>query len=244
MIRDQITRIEAKSLKAQCVEALERLIISGDLAVGETLPPERDLALRLGVSRPVVHEAVVELASRGFVAIEPRRGVKVKDYYRHGTLAIFESIVLNNEGRFPPEVLDDVVGFRSLIELECVRLAALRRGEGFIEELGALVAAESGLSASKSPRAEEVEARAEFDVRFHLLLAEASGNRILPLVMNSISPVQAKLVRRFYASGPDLGLVAAFHRDLVAAIAEGRLETALAVASAMLEHGASQIGAL
>ena len=51
----EIERVAVKSLKAACVEELERLIISGRMPIGSAMPPERELAERLGASRPVVH---------------------------------------------------------------------------------------------------------------------------------------------------------------------------------------------
>jgi GntR family transcriptional regulator, transcriptional repressor for pyruvate dehydrogenase complex len=244
MFEDQITRVEAKSLKAQCIEKLERLIISGELPVGAFLPSERELAARLGVSRPVVHEAIVDLGSRGFVTVEPRRGVRVRDYYRDGTLAVFEAIVLHNEGEFPPDVLEDVLGFRRLIEIECVRLAALdAKGEALAGLEEVLVSERAFPPIGKDAPDSLVDRRSELDVRFHLLLAEASGSRILLLVMNSISPIYSRLVRRFYAARPDASVVVGFHAGLVDAIAAHDAERAIAVAEAMLEHGAASIGA-
>jgi len=233
-----IRPVEAKSLKAACVETLERLVISGELAVGELIPPERDLARRLGVSRPVVHEAMVELAAKGFVSVEPRREARVSDFWRDGTLAIFESIVLHNEGTFPTGTLRDLVAFRALIELEAVRLAAASGGgpDG-VAALEALLAEEAVLPADAA------EARVELDIRFHLLLARASGNRVLPLVLNSVVPIYRTLIRRFYATSPDIAAVRAFHAGIVAAVRNRDVDTALLTARAMLDHGAAAIGA-
>ena len=236
-----LQRLELKSLKAQVVEELERLVISGELGIGAAFPPERELARQLGVSRPIVHEAMVELAAKGFARVEPRRGAKVADYYREGTLAIFESIALRGDGFFPGEVLEDLVAFRRLIEVEAVRLAAERGGGEFLGELEALVTDEEALVAEGAGSAAR---RAELDVRFHILLAEASGNRILPLVMRSVEPVYYRLVARFYAARPDVAKVLAYHRSLLAAVAAREAGEAAAVAQAMLEHGAAEIAAL
>jgi DNA-binding FadR family transcriptional regulator len=238
-----LKRIELKSLKAQVVEELERLVISGELGIGAAFPPERELARQLGVSRPIVHEAMVELAAKGFARVEPRRGAKVADYYREGTLAIFESIVLRGDGFFPVEVLEDLVAFRRLIEVEAVRLAAERGGGELMRELEEIVAAEETLLAELADAASAAR-RTELDVRFHILLAEASGNRILPLVMRSVEPVYYKLVARFYAARPDVAKVVAYHRSLLAAVASRKAGEAAAVALAMLEHGAVEIAAL
>lgn len=225
MDASSLERLEDRSLKARCIETLERLIISGELAVGEAIPPERELAKRLGISRPVVHEAMVELAAKGFVTVTPRRGVRVNDYYHNGTLAVFEAIVLNNEGRFPPEVLADVVAFRRLIELEAVRLAAGRSGGDSLADIKRLLDDEDRLGDDGAALGE----RTELDIRFHLLLVQASGSLILPLVANSIEPVYRSLVRRFYSLGPDLALVRGFHHSLVDALARGDADAAVEI---------------
>jgi GntR family transcriptional regulator, transcriptional repressor for pyruvate dehydrogenase complex len=231
--------LKAKSLKARCGAVLERLLISGELAAGDSLPPERELALRLGVSRPLVHEAIVELAARGFLAIEPRHGVKVRDFWREGTLSTFEAIVLEGDGEFPHGLLEDVLAFRALIELEAVRLAAKRRGGEYLARLEELLEEEEALSA----RPAGIHLRAKVDLRFHQLLADASGNRVLPLVMGSIAPISLSMIERFYRARPDLSAVSGYHRRIVRAIAAGRAPEAARIASEMLEQGAALLGA-
>ena len=240
MSEARIPRLEAKSLKAQCVETLERLIIAGELAVGDSVPPERDLAKRLGVSRPVVHEAMVELASKGFVSVEPRRGVRVNDFWRHGTLSIFESVVLHSKGAFPYGVLSDLLDFRVLIELEAVRLASKNRPVDVMEKLIQVLADEEALGDEPGDD-NDVIVRTELDLRFHLLLAEASRSCILPLVMNSTVPVNRTYIARFYSFHPDLALVRAYHRNIVAAISVGDETEACRFMKEMLDHGAHAV---
>src|SRR5438876_401286 len=57
---------------------LEAEVLSGGLEDGAKLPSERELALRLGVSRPLVREALRSLAERGLVEISPGRGTFVR----------------------------------------------------------------------------------------------------------------------------------------------------------------------
>ena len=54
--------VKTESLKEACSGRLEDLILSGRLPIGQKLPSERELALQLCVSRPVAHEALVDLA--------------------------------------------------------------------------------------------------------------------------------------------------------------------------------------
>ena len=72
-----IEPLKVQSLKSACISRLEGLILSGELHIGERLPSEREFAARLEVSRPVLHEALVDLGLKGLVQILPRRGVFV-----------------------------------------------------------------------------------------------------------------------------------------------------------------------
>ena len=68
------TRIETLSLTDLFVQQIENMILSGELTVGEQLPPARELSLRMGVSRPVISAGLVELEKLGFVEIKARQG--------------------------------------------------------------------------------------------------------------------------------------------------------------------------
>jgi DNA-binding FadR family transcriptional regulator len=85
--------IRAKSLKEVFIERFESLILSGKLEAGQRLLSERELAEALGVSRPVVHEGLLELEARGLVTMKPRVGTVVNDYRTNGSLAILDTLV-------------------------------------------------------------------------------------------------------------------------------------------------------
>ena len=79
-MQDMLKPLKTESLKEVFISRFENLILTGRLAIGQKLPPERELALQLGVSRPVVHEGLVELAAKGLVKLKPRAGAVVNDY--------------------------------------------------------------------------------------------------------------------------------------------------------------------
>lgn len=64
---------DSKSLKAGFVEIMEAKIFSGELKPGDRLPPERELALQLGISRGSVNQGILDMARMGFLRIVPRR---------------------------------------------------------------------------------------------------------------------------------------------------------------------------
>lgn len=103
-------------------ETLARLLQAVRLGIvppGEALPPERELAGRLGVSRDVLREAIRSLADAGY--LESRRG-------RYGGTFVRDDL----DHAVPPEVarapgeLDDVLGLRSVLEEGAVAAAAAR----------------------------------------------------------------------------------------------------------------------
>jgi GntR family transcriptional repressor for pyruvate dehydrogenase complex len=73
-----LTSLNAASRTEQVVSQLTQAILSGDIAQGSLLPPERELAERLGVSRNVVREATKILKSRGLLDIRQGIGTIVK----------------------------------------------------------------------------------------------------------------------------------------------------------------------
>ena len=76
----EFQKISAPSLHELFVDQLEHLIISGKLQIGEKLPPERQLAEMMQVSRSVVNSGINELEKKGFLIIKPRSGTYVADY--------------------------------------------------------------------------------------------------------------------------------------------------------------------
>lgn len=86
-------KITALSMTDLFVEQIENMILSGELAVGEQLPPARELSLKMGVSRTVISAGLVELEKLGFVEIKPRQGVFVCDYRRKGSVETLIAIM-------------------------------------------------------------------------------------------------------------------------------------------------------
>ena len=65
--------------------ALAERVLSGELAPNDRLPPERQLALEFGVSRPIIREALRALVERGLIDVEPSRGAFVRGDSASGT---------------------------------------------------------------------------------------------------------------------------------------------------------------
>ena len=86
------------SLKELFVAELEGMILSGKLEIGAKLPPERELAESMQVSRAVVNSGLDEMEKKGFLVVKPRIGTFVADYRKYGTADTLVSIMQYNGG--------------------------------------------------------------------------------------------------------------------------------------------------
>ena len=88
--------IISPTLKELFIEEIETQILSGTLAIGEKLPPEREIAQKMQISRSVVNDGIVEMAKKGFLTIIPRQGTYVADFKKYATADILVSILISS----------------------------------------------------------------------------------------------------------------------------------------------------
>jgi len=233
-VQTSLIPIKVQNLKDACVARLEELILSGELQIGERLPSERDFAARIGVSRPVLHEALVDLDVKGLVRIVPRRGVFVSDYRRSGSMAILSSLLAYHDSKLDPAFTQSLMDMRLLVESETARLAAQNRTDEQMAEFQALLAEEQQ-AACEAPQP-----LTDLDFSFHLSIAIASGNLVYPLIINSFKGVYTSLTGEFfrkYCGTPVVKTVQQFHVQFVEALEQKDAEGAVRTMSEMLKHG-------
>jgi GntR family transcriptional regulator, transcriptional repressor for pyruvate dehydrogenase complex len=234
VLQNNIEPIKFQSLKAACVARLEELILSGELRIGDRLPSEREFATRIGISRPVLHEALVDLDTKGLVQIIPRRGTFVSDYRLSGSLSILSSLLAYRNGKLDPLFMQSLIDMRLVVETETARLAALNRTLKQLDEFHTLLDQERQLL-SNTPQT-----LTDLDFSFHLSVAIASGNLIFPLLINSFKDVYTNLTgeffRKFYGT-PVVETVRQFHVQVVDAFVIQDVEKATRTMIMMLKHG-------
>ena len=98
------------------------MILSGRLMVGEKLPPERELAESMQVSRAVVNSGITELARKGFLIIKPRVGTFVADYRRDGTMDTLMSIMNYNGGILREAEVRSILELRIALDSLAIQL--------------------------------------------------------------------------------------------------------------------------
>lgn len=232
---DGLEPVKTDSLKEVCIKQFEGLILSGTFAVGQKLPPERELAKKLGVSRPVVHEVLVDIAAKGLVTITPRKGTVVNDFRRKGSVVLLTSLLEYHKGKLDPKLLEGLLNMRLLVEIENARLAANNRTTAQLEEFKNVLEQEATADHS------DIETITRLDFEFHLILAIATDNLLYPLLLNSFKPVYTNLTDQFFQDESVVSIVFDFHKKLVAAISDCDAERAADIMHKMLSHGEDRL---
>lgn len=177
--------VESRRLYQQVADEIREMIQRGGFEVGTRLPPERDLAQQLGVSRPSLREALIALDLEGSVEIRGGSGVYVSAVQEpppRRTASLGES---------PTELMQA----RSAIEGEVVVLACARIDDAALVRLRGIV---DGMREEIARRRSPL----EFDRQFHLTLAELAGNSVMARLVGELfdernSPISAKISSRY-----------------------------------------------
>ncbi len=165
-----IQSIEPRRLYRQIADQIRTLIRSGEFSAGSRLPPERDLARQLGVSRPSVREGLIALEVEGLVEVRIGSGVYVLDASRNG------------DGRPEHQALAgpfELLRARWVVEGECAALAARSAKKA------QLAAMEESLEMMQKEMEVGMPA-VNADRLFHLRVVEGTGNGALVQVVKML----------------------------------------------------------
>jgi GntR family transcriptional regulator, transcriptional repressor for pyruvate dehydrogenase complex len=204
--------VESKRLYRQIAEQLRALIAAGEFAPGARLPPERDLAVQLAVSRPSVREALIALEVEGYIEVRMGSGVYVTGAAPRAAAGMDAAL-----GPF------DIIRARQLIEAELAALAARSRTPATVRRLRAAVKAmDEDIALGVMPM--------RGDREFHLALAEASENAALVRVVAELfdernNPLFVQLGRHF-ENAKSWRAAVAEHRAVLRAVVAGEAAAA------------------
>jgi GntR family transcriptional repressor for pyruvate dehydrogenase complex len=234
-MQELLKPIRIESLKDAFIRRFEKLILSGAFPIGQKLPSERELALQLSVSRPVVHEGLVDLAAKGLVTLIPRVGTIINDYRKEGSLSLLTSLVNYHQGDLEPELFTSLLEMRLLFEVETARLAALHRTQDQLKSLRRL------LQQEEATHHQDAGGISALDFDFHHLVALASGNHVYPLLLNSFKNCYLNLAGQFFSDATVVTEVFVFHEALVNALEDKDAENSAKIMKRMLNHGTEHL---
>lgn len=223
--------LRRQSLSEQVAIAILEALVDRRLKPGEALPPAAELAEQFGVSRTVVREAIADLMGRGVIARvlsrEPIVSMPGPDQLRE-----LLRIRISHDG----VTMDSLVELRLPLEVQSARLAASRRTTeqlSSIEEALETLASEEGEAGFQ-----------EADVQLHREIALASGNLLIPLVLDSVTGLLHDFRQAWYATQRAEGKLPELveeHRRIVDAIRSQDPEGAGAAMSDHLLTGLEKI---
>ena len=200
----------------EVVERLRKMIHDGELSPGDRLPPERDLAKLLGVSRPTLRAGIRSLSTVGILQSKQGAGTFVVEKDDSPTL---DSNPLRMLSALHGFTSDEMFEARLALEMSIAGLAAERASS---EQMTLMAEEITGMYASLN----EPEQYLLHDMQFHQTIASASNNRILTSLMNMIATIlydsRSKTVKR----AKDLKQSAEQHHNIYRAMREHDPEAA------------------
>ncbi len=197
--------IKKINLVDEVYKKMKEKILSGEWKPGEKIPSENKLSEKFGVSRNTIRNAIQKL--KGLNLIDTRQGQGTflkKDLNSNMISNVLPGMVLNDN-----EILD-VLEFRSIIEKENARLAAIRADEVEVQEI------KKALD-QMIKHQDDYKEYSIWDYKFHLNIAKASENKILYQTMLRLKDILFHHLEEMNKNG-DFEKSIAGHKKLYQAI--------------------------
>ncbi|WP_372830771.1 FadR/GntR family transcriptional regulator [Pontibacterium sp.] len=230
----EVEPVNRSSLSSQIADQLQEAILDGTLKADDRLPTEDELSKRYQVSRPTIREALKRLAAKNLV--RSKRGPTGGTFVTKPSVAQLSDSLTSAATMLVSlkEVdLDEINAARLELESTCCRLAATYRSEN---QLSALTH-ELKVQEDERITAEDFCAS---DVRFHRIIADASGNRMLAFVMyaviEALQPVANMIAYRFR----ERTVIIDHHRRILEAIQQQDADLACAILKEQIEYLAAR----
>ena len=172
-----------------CASAVRAAILGGELAVGARLPPERELAEKLGVSRLTLRAGLGKVAESGLLRVKQGSGYLVQDFRRAGGPELLPGLVALGRGGRPAAIAADLLRVRrhlarAVLEslVETAQAGCAQRVGMIVEEMAAVVA-----------RSEDAGEIAAADLAVVAGLLDETRSPVMALCLNPIVTVVTQM---------------------------------------------------
>ncbi|AFN74592.1 GntR family transcriptional regulator [Melioribacter roseus P3M-2] len=204
-------------LSMKVAEEIEEAINSKILNPGDRLPTELELCEQFAVSRTAVREALRTLSAKGLISVEKGRGIFVRKISSDSVSNPLKNYLLYHSGS---SYILDIVEARLIIEPEIARYAALNRTSEDIERINEALNKLKSFSGSAAELA-------GVDMEFHVSIAKATKNKVLPLMLKPIFNLMPEIKSRIIHDIPDaINSAVVWHQYILDAIIEGNSDKA------------------
>lgn len=222
-----LTPIRGGNAYEEAVERILHTVRLGLMNPGDQLPPERELATMMEISRDTVRDAIASLTDAGYLVIRRGRygGTFIAPNLPEGPIVIGRSGEVSKRKVFSPAEIADLLVVRSVLEPGAAFQAAVTELSGD--------ARERLWNAHRETAAAEPKDYRRFDSRFHLLIAELTGSNAL---VNHVAQTRVainELLDEIPLLAPNISHSNSQHEQIVMAILTGQPDEAEA---AMRDH--------
>ena len=227
--------------RAELVNSLTAMIRERGKFPDGRLPPERELAVSLGVSRNLLREAIITMEVMGLLEIRERQGAFIVAPRADDFAASLKFLSI-----WPDDILSHLMEMRLVIEVPAAGLAAVRRTDAELARMKECVRRLEEPEAG-SP-SEATETAASWDAQLHTLVLRSAHNPVLDRVYEGLSSTMEKYViisrRKLLALERWPEKILGEHRRLVLAIEAGDAESAQRALREHLEGALRKLGEL
>jgi len=224
--------------RAELVNSLTAMIRERGKFPDGRLPPERELAVSLGVSRNLLREAIITMEVMGLLEIRERQGAFIVAPRADDFAASLKFLSI-----WPDDILTHLMEMRLVIEVPAAGLAAVRRTDAELARMKECVR-----RLEEPDEGGAAEAAAAWDAQLHTLVLRSAHNPVLDRVYEGLSATMEKYVvisrRKLLALDSWPAKILGEHRRLVAAIEAKDAESAREALREHLEGALLKLGEL
>lgn len=198
-------------------------ILDGSFPINSNLPPERDLAEQLGVTRPTLRETLQRLSREGWVDIHHGRATRVRNYWQEGNLSLLGTISRHKEA-MNPDFVTDLLEIRLLLAPEYTRLAIERAQNDVIHLLEKYQTMEDSAEIFSSK-----------DLELHLQMTIFSGNPIFTLILNGFRELYIESGLAYFSNSQARDHSRSFYKKLYTAVLSNDVYSAESVTHRVMQ---------
>jgi len=229
------------SAPAACADAIRRRVLSGELAPGARLPPERALADQLGVNRLTLRAALAQLTAANLLSVRQGSGYVVREWRREGGPELIAGLAdLAASGAEQRVIASDLLAVRRAIAQAV--LETLARGTAASARARINTAVE--LFAARAEDGLTPDEASELDLEVLATILEATGSVVFQLCLNPVASVLRSMPALRAAMYADARQNAAAYRALSAFLAHPSIEAVPLVAAELARRDEATLAAL
>ncbi len=222
-------KVQVPRISDAIASTLERRILEGSLRPGDRLPPERELAAELGVSRPSLREAIQKLASKNLLQSRQGGGTFVTAALESSFSDPWAEMMGNH-----PNLREDMLEFRRMLEGQAAEWAAERATDADLQRLE-----QSFKALLAGFEADDADKRSEADIAFHQAIGDAAHNVLIGHLSGALLSLMHDNIRlnlgELKSIPASTRLLVAQHTAIYEAVRDGKPQVARAAAETHID---------